>query len=176
MNKKYFKYVCGIVLSALMIFSICNISIASGNEIKEITTPEELDEIVSVEISAGKIVLLNFFSTQHIVSGELEPDIFSIMQIRVLVNLYEKYNDKGLEIIGISYEENGRKVLPKFIKEQKITYPVYLTNKDTKNTYGVVGRPTIFICDKQGNIFEHRPRGLVPESVLERAIIKLLED
>lgn len=172
MSGKSLKYVCMILFCALTVFLICNTSAASVPEIK---TSEELDKILAVEVNKGKVVVLNFFSTQHIVSGELEPDIFSIMQIRVLVSLYEKYKDRGLEILGFSYEKNGKELLPGFIEDNGIEYPIYVTNKDTKDAYGVVGRPTILICNKEGNIFEYRPRGLVPETVLERVIVKLLE-
>ena len=33
-------------------------------------------------------------------------------EIPGFVNLYKKYKDKGLEIIGVAFDENGQEVVP----------------------------------------------------------------
>lgn len=182
MGRKSLKYVCMVLFCALTIFLAYNVSVASSVEVKEITTPEELDAVIS-EANKDKLVIVNFFSTQRYTAE---------IQTSILVSIYNKHKE-DVEIIGISYEDNGKKLLPEFIEKHNIKYPVYLTNKYTKNVYGVKGTPTIFVCDKDGDRMELRslglvpdgeahmlgkhPRGVVPETVLDRTIrAKLLTE
>jgi peroxiredoxin len=70
-----------------------------------------------------------------------------------LSELYNKYKDQGVEIVGITREKP--KVVEKFAKTADFTYNVGIDDKDqTSDAYmeGVEGIPHAFVIDKQGKI------------------------
>ena len=114
----------------------------------------------------GKVVLLNFFATW---CGPCRGEIGDLVQ------LYEKFRDKGLEVVGVSLDMEGATVLAPFVKHYKITYPVVIgTRKMVVDYGGISGIPTSFIIDRDGMIAEHFI-GLRPGQVLEASVVKLLK-
>ena len=70
----------------------------------------------------------------------------------VLANIYKKYGDKGLEIIGISNE--GLSELNLFYEKQHASpYPLYRdASQDLWRRYGIRAVPTLMLLDKDGYI------------------------
>ena len=70
----------------------------------------------------------------------------------VLANIYKKYGDKGLEIIGIS--EEPLETLNAFYEKQHASpYPLYRDKtKDLWRRYGIRAVPTLMLLDKDGYI------------------------
>lgn len=96
MNKQKWKYVCLVLLGALTIFSACKVSLAAEvREVKQITI-SELN--VVLEANKGKVVIVDLWATWC-------PPCRA--EIPGFINLYNKYKDKGLEIIGIVFERQG---------------------------------------------------------------------
>jgi peroxiredoxin len=114
----------------------------------------------------GKVVLLNFFATW---CGPCRREIGE------LVELYDKFRDRGLEVVGVSLDMEGAAVLVPFVKHYKITYPVVIgTRKMVMDYGGINGVPTSFIIDRDGIIADHFI-GLRPAHVLEASVEKLLK-
>ena len=91
------------------------------------------------------------------------------------MSLYKRFKDKGLEIIGVSLDKNGKYVLGPFIKAFRITYPVVLgTSKVVLDYGGIRGVPTTFIIDRKGAIRDHFV-GFKPGYVIEESVKKLLK-
>lgn len=81
-------------------------------------------------------------------------------EIPNLVELYNKYHSKGLQIVGIDVWEQDDQAGPDAVKEMKIPYPVlYGGTQETTDLYGIVGIPTILIIDGQGTIIARNVRG-----------------
>ena len=113
----------------------------------------------------GKAVVLNFWAT-----------FCSPCKIETpwLAELYSNYKGQGLEIIGVSLDDGGRKTIEQFVKKMKVNYPVVIGNHFVADNYGGVRFiPQTFFIDRRGNIVNHT-LGLGTKSDLENEIKQLL--
>ena len=104
----------------------------------------------------GKVVLLNFWATWCYPCR---------MEIPEFNDIYDKYSNDGLEILGISISDN-KKMLINFTKSYKIDYPVlYGSSQEINNLtlqYGGVNAvPTSFLIGKKGNILKTYPGAIM---------------
>ena len=112
----------------------------------------------------GKVVLVDFWATW------CGPCIAELPDLK---KTYAKYNNKGLEIIGISLDQSKDK-LTKFIAKEEIPWPQQFDGLGWENEfavkYGIRGIPTMWLIDKQGNLVDKNAR-----ATLDSKIEKLLE-
>lgn len=113
----------------------------------------------------GKVVLLNFWATW---CGPCQ------MEIPWFVEFEQDYRSKGLEVVGISMDEDGWKVVKPYVQQHKMNYRVVLGNESVGQLYGGVDSlPTTFVIDRSGKVaFVHV--GLAPRSEYQDEIQKLL--
>jgi alkyl hydroperoxide reductase subunit AhpC len=80
----------------------------------------------------------------------------------VLIQLYEDYKDKGLEIISISLDENELK-WRKSIEKHNMPWIQIINGKqqmdDIAKIYGVTAIPHTILIDKEGRIVSVNLRG-----------------
>jgi len=89
----------------------------------------------------GKVVLLDFWATRCPPCVEEMPKILAI---------YNKFHEKGLEIIGISTDESKEIVL-RFVKVRGIRWPQYLdVNREISNRWQIPGLPGMWLIDRKG--------------------------
>lgn len=115
----------------------------------------------------GKIVFLNFWATWC-------PPCRT--EIPGFVQLYEKYKDKGMQIIGISLDRTGKDNVLNFIKKYKINYPVVLATMKLYKDYEP-GRfiPTTIVIDQNGNI-RYKHVGYMDKETLMKYFFNLTKD
>ena len=66
--------------------------------------------------------------------------------------MYETYAKQGLVIVYIDIEEPAEKV-ERFVNRYSLPYPVLLDNDGrVASNYNIVGVPTLFLIDKEGNV------------------------
>jgi len=95
-------------------------------------------------------------------------------EIPHLKELYAKYQDKGLEVVGVSLDHAGEGVVKTFVEKNQINYPILLGNDNIVMDYGgILGIPTSFLVDRQGKI-RQKLFGLQAKEVFEQAISGLL--
>jgi thiol-disulfide isomerase/thioredoxin len=76
------------------------------------------------------------------------------MAIPGLNDLYRKYKDQGVSVVGISVDENP-KALAGFDKETHIEYASLLSSEQAEKAFGgIVGLPTTFVVDRQGKVYK----------------------
>ena len=90
-----------------------------------------------------------------------------------IMNVYKKYKDKGLEVIGISLDERAE-LWKKAIQHDGITWPQMSDlrgwNSIAAEKYRLVGIPQIYLLDENNRIVGEGLRG----KEIEEAVAKLL--
>jgi peroxiredoxin len=104
----------------------------------------------------GKVVLLDFWATRCPPCVEELPTVLAV---------YNKFHDKGFEIIGISTDEN-REILLRFIKARGIIWPQYLDDyRQISQRWKINGLPTMWLINKRGLIANKNARADLQSNV-----------
>jgi peroxiredoxin len=129
----------------------------------------------------GKVVALYFWSS----TNKASTDRFDSQQ-NSLKQIYSDYRKKGFEVVTVSYDkEEDREKLTKFIKDNKIPWPVYFDGKQAKNSFSpklnVYSVPRLYVFDQKGILqtpFQGTPVGRLqpdlPMNQLENLLKHLL--
>ena len=123
------------------------------------------DESVNLSEYKGRVVLINFFATNCPPCRIEIPDF---------IRLQDKYGPKGFAVIGISVDQNGKRILPGFVKALRINYPILLATSKVIKDYGnVYALPASFLIDRDHRILKHYT-GMVTRHELEPIIVNAL--
>jgi len=90
----------------------------------------------------GKVVLLNFWATW---CGPCA------VEIPWFIEFEQQYKSRGLEVVGVSMDNEGWAAIKPFVASHKMNYRVLLGNDTVGQLYGgVEALPTTFIIDRDG--------------------------
>ena len=102
-------------------------------------------------------------------------------EMPVIQKIYEKYRDKGLDVLAIALDGDPLKSsIVGFVKQEGYTFKVLIDELDAKemfkvaDPYGVAGTPTIYVVDKGGKIALAKA-GRMKEEELEKAVQSVLK-
>ena len=120
---------------------------------------------ISIGRLKGKVVLLDFWATW------CEP---CMVEMPNVIATYQKHHGEGLEIIGVTSDDD-RHELNAFLQKQKgVAWPQYFDGKGSDNEiaakYGVNLIPFAVLLDRDGKVIATSLRG--PK--LEEAVVKAL--
>jgi thiol-disulfide isomerase/thioredoxin len=111
------------------------------------------------------VVLLNFWATW---CGPCRTEI------PLFIELQNKYRNRGLQIVGISLDDDERTVRD-YYRQLKMNYPVALGDANLAERYGgILGLPVSFVVGCDGRIYA-RHSGKTDVSLIEREIMPLLQ-
>ncbi len=107
----------------------------------------------------GKVVLVDFWATW------CPPCVEEVPQ---LVETYEKFRDRGFEIVGISLDSD-KGALEKFTAENKMTWPQFFDGKGWDNElaqrFKIQSVPTMWLLGKDGKLADPSPRNRLEQAV-----------
>lgn len=119
---------------------------------------------VSLSSYRGKVVLLNFWATW------CTP---CLAEMPRFVEWQKAYGDKGLQIIGISMDDEASSA-KKMEQKLHLNYPVVMGDEKLGDSYGgVMGLPITIIVDPMGKI-RYRHQGVTDLKQIEKEFSALL--
>jgi len=94
----------------------------------------------------GKVTVVDFWATW------CEPCISEIPNYNAL---RQSYNDKGVEILGVTVESAKLDDIKPKVQELQMKYPVVVGNDKVIDGFGgLIGFPTTFIVDKDWKVYK----------------------
>jgi len=116
---------------------------------------------INLEEIKGRVIIVNFWATWCSPCNYEMPELQS---------LYEKYQEKGVVIIGVA-ERSQPDEVKEFIKEKKISYLILLdSSEEVANKYGVFGLPKTFIFNSNIELITSFD-GYVEREEIEKVIL-----
>lgn len=124
----------------------------------------------------GKYVLLDFWASWCVPCRKSNPHLISI---------YNKYKDKGFEIIGVADDDNNEKAWRKAVDQDKIMIWRHVLNGmkvnngqydrsgAIANNYGVSSLPTKVLVDPNGVIVGRYSSGSEKDEDLDRKLLEI---
>lgn len=136
---------------------------AIGSKAPEFSAPTPTGEKLALSETLGKVTILDFWAAWCKPCRMENPNI---------VNVYNKYHDKGLNILGVSFDRNADD-WKKAIEEDGLTWNHVSNVKyfdEIAKLYNLNSIPATFILDEKGVIIAKNLRG----KQLEDKIAELL--
>ncbi len=133
-----FTFVC--LVFPAVIFAQKN----QSNKVPDIALKDLQGKTVKIKEFKGKVVLLNFWATWC-------PPCRA--EIPELIKWQKKYENQGLQIVGITYPPTNRTKVRSFVRRNKINYPILFGSKKTKGLFDSgETMPFTVVLDIDGNV------------------------
>lgn len=154
-------------------------SLKPGTPLPDFNEPDSNGKALSISQFKGKVVLLDFWATWCVPC---------VMEIPGIVAAYDKHHQDGLEVIGVSFDDD-LKQLRSFTAKKGMTWPQFFDADMAKRfaesgdpqvhfenrlgrKYGVDKLPTTILVDRAGNIIATDLRGEALSAAVEKALAK----
>ncbi len=147
-------------LVALTLFSIGCAQVQAGYRIESVE-PAALERIMNGEKGSQLIVIMAAWCVP------------CITELPGLIDIYDKYGQKGLKIVGISVDYNGPEAMQPIMDKLKVRFPIYWVGNKGISKYGINAIPMMFFI-KDGRVVE-TITGQRTQGFLERRIKDFLE-
>jgi len=143
----------------LIVFSSVNIDASTGVTVEKISE-SALDELIKAKHNNLVVTFM---------AAWCGP---CIDELPALNNLYKKYKEKGLKLIGISIDLEGPRAMQPIIDKLQVRFPVYWYGDAAVQKFSLFAIPMIFLV-KDGQVVEKLP-GRRSEKALNKKIRELL--
>jgi peroxiredoxin len=148
------KYLAVLAVIALAALSSCTGAASSASSARaekqsegrkaapDFTLTDANGRSVKLSDYRGKVVLLDFWATW---CGPCQ------IEIPWFIEFEQQYKSKGLEVVGVSMDEDGWQAVKPYIAERKINYRILLGDDTVAQLYGGLDAlPTTFLIDRDG--------------------------
>ncbi|UPT75483.1 MAG: TlpA family protein disulfide reductase [Elusimicrobiota bacterium] len=115
---------------------------AGSRQAPEFVLPDLSGKTVSLSSFRGKPVLVNFWATWCDTCRVEMPDLEALF----------RRSGGRYAVIGLSMDENANSVVPPFVKEHELTFPMLIADRKASVAYAVRGLPAAFLIDADGRI------------------------
>lgn len=159
------KRFSAILVSVFFFFSVSGISFAAAAPTVRSLEGRDMELPAFFAGMKGKVVVLNFWATWCPMCSS---------EIIGLQSFYQDYQSKGVEVVGISLDDGGAKVVKPYLAKKKVTYPVVIGNEEVAEAFGgIPGVPVSFLMNREGKVVK-KMIGRQGRQRFERAIQPLL--
>ncbi|MHA7060056.1 redoxin domain-containing protein [Aquimarina sp. M1] len=149
-------------LDRLITASIGKIDV--GSEAEDFSAPNPEGQVVSLKESMGKITIIDFWASWCKPCRAENPNV---------VKVYNKYHDKGLNIIGVSLDRNKDHWIQAIDNDNldwnHVSHLKFWQDPIAK-AYGVRSIPATFILDEKGNVIAKNLRGAALEAKMSELL------
>jgi peroxiredoxin len=112
----------------------------------DFAVPDLEGRVVRLSALRGKVVLVNLWTTWCPPCREEMPS---------MQRLYGRLKDRDFELLAVSQDEDGKRVVEPFARELALSFPVLVDPAhQVGDRYGVWGYPESFVVDRNGYIVE----------------------
>lgn len=117
---------------------------------------------ILIDDYAGKFVIVDFFASW------CEPCLTEVPRLQ---KQFEKYKDKGLEVISISLDTEAD-ALDKYLQRAELPWPVIHDNHEDplqrlQMKFGISHLPTVLLLNKEGTVVSLEARGAELERLMQ---------
>jgi peroxiredoxin len=121
---------------------VTQVPIKVGLPAPDFTFPDTHGKMISLSDYRDKVVLINIWATWCPPCVDEMPS---------MEKLYQKLKGEKFEILAVSVDTSGLKVVDLFIKTHQLTFPVLIDSAGTIGAaYATTGIPESFIVNKKG--------------------------
>lgn len=123
-------------------YSAVAIEAPTGKAAPEFSLTSIDGNVISLSDYKGSIVVLVYLRAEQ---------TRSLTNMDEIQDIYTRYKDKGIQMIGIIAEAESREAILKVITERKIDFPVLIdSERNVYGNYGIRVYPSTVILDREG--------------------------
>jgi peroxiredoxin len=134
-----------LVTCATLFPSLLHAMPRSGQQAPNFKVVSTSGQPITIDNYKGYVLVIDFFATWCPPCKESIPH---------LVEMNRKYSKQGLQVLGLSLDEDGERAVKSFAGEYRINYPLALADETVQVDFGLRSVPVMFVIDKKGKIAE----------------------
>ncbi|MEK6655930.1 MAG: TlpA disulfide reductase family protein [Nitrospirota bacterium] len=116
----------------------------TGQQAPDFTLKDATGKGITLSSYKGRVVMINFWATWCPPCRQEMPS---------MEMLFQEYNKKGFEILAISSDSQGEKIVKPFMEFYELSFTALMdTDGKVHSVYAVTAIPTTYIVDKKGAI------------------------
>ncbi len=161
-------------LFLLITLSLCSLNILANESTRTTSAPTALawqlktqsGEVISSTQFQGQAIILHFWATWCPYCKKLQPK---------LVELEKKYQDQGVKIVAISFNEDEGVLPQDEIASRGYDFITAVNGDEVAMRYGVKGTPTTFFINKNNQVIFKSTSSDITDPRLELATKEIIK-
>lgn len=141
-------------------------SVTDPTPVPDVTVTTMDGQTLDLDAQQGSVLLINFWATWCAPCLQEIPD---------LIELQDRFGDRGLTIVGVALDQEGASVVQPFMERHNINYPVVVdTTRTLESQFGPIhALPTTVVVNPEG-LITRQIVGLFPTSAMRPKLETML--